>query len=1233
MDIIPQIRTKILRSSTDLAEYQLYRAGLEWDLTEPIVIESREDLRSESRWRNRVEPYHHQVTNLITFCRRLPVTLLADDVGLGKTISAGLVVSELIARGRVSKILIVCPKLLIPQWQEELDTKFGIPSIGAVGGDLLKAKILEDAGAIITTYHSARLHLDALAKKGFDMLILDEAHKLRNLYGVDPPPQVAVRFRKALAERMFKYVLMLTATPIHNRLWDLYSLVDLLAVARGHDNPFGSEGMFARKFIADAPAEARHLKPAMKDEFRSIVYSYMSRIRRADANLHFPERIVQMHKVEPTSEEIELIDTISEPIQKLNRLAQISILQALISSPHALAAQLNGMARKGTIGINLAKSVQEIVGRIKSTAKLKGLETLVENLRKELPEGWRMIVFTCRRETQTTIQAFLEERGIPCDVINGDSGARNQETIRKLKTKPPEINVIVSTEAGSEGVNLQAANVLVNYDLPWNPMIVEQRIGRVQRLASEHAKVCIFNITLRGTFEEYIVGRLMEKLQLASHAIGDVEALLEGSGMDDNEDNGTTGFEEMIRRLVIESLAGKDIEAATRSAEKSIAEAKLALEREEKNINAMLGGMDNFGTSPQCPKLPDQEHAMGMREFVTSALKSLGANLSSHSSGFLLSELGRQHELIRFDDQAENSNHKSVLYAPGTPAFERLVTRITGDGMHLVEDIDGNTGASSRQIAQDWLKTFGGSLESVNILEVWQSFDGSALMRIRATVAHDSYERLIEVNCPTGEHTLKTKSQEVKPVNSFIENPSEIGIFTQKLAKSAMLDAGISEFSRFYLERREQEVLAAGDDERKRKKLEDEFTPRLEIGLVGVHGNAYRQLRVEVNYKLEAGPTYSSFLTLVPSRDELVWAPEMRRCFGIDKSVPEDCIGKCEISGTETLKHLLLKSDISGRVALPENALICALSGKRVLVDEVEKSAITGKLIATSLLKTSILSGKRAEPIFFATCAFSGTEVLQSELTTSQVSNKKYRIDQQAVSAVSGKTGHQQEFIVCTQTNQRLLSIEAEHCEVTSKAVMPGLLEQCVVSGKKVLPSELEKSTMTGKQALRRYFVDSGISGARILQSEAIQSVSGNFCTVVEARDCSWSGLKSHPDDLKVCQLTGKYFRSEYTTMKNSQVVFEPLINLLDGSERHSDNVDSWTSIATITSDILRSKNCKVEGAQFSPNKEYLAVVLEVRTFLGFVMRQVGLLYSLKEKTVAGRIAKGKRGASGWVAV
>ena len=130
-------------------------------------------------------------------------------------------------------------------------------------------------------------------------------------------------------------------------------------------------------------------------------------------------------------------------------------------------------------------------------------------------------------------------------------------------------------------VNLQVANVLVNYDLPWNPMIVEQRIRRVQRLASEHAHVSIFNFMLSGTFEEYIVGRLVEKLQMAADAIGDIESLLQGSDIGDGEEDATEGFEQKIRDLVLASLAGKDVEHATELAIKSIDKAKEELEREE----------------------------------------------------------------------------------------------------------------------------------------------------------------------------------------------------------------------------------------------------------------------------------------------------------------------------------------------------------------------------------------------------------------------------------------------------------------------------------------------------------------------------------------------------------------------------------------------------------------------------------------------------------------------------
>ena len=833
----------------------MYRAGLEWDLTDPIVIEKREDLKSESRWRDRMEPYHHQVTNLITFCRRLPVTLLADDVGLGKTISAGLIISELISRSRLSKILIVCPKLLGPQWQEELLTKFNIPSEIAIGRDLIKAD-LEETGAIITTYHSARLHLDSIPQDRFQMLVLDEAHKLRNLYGVENPPQVAKRFRKALEERRFRFVLMLTATPIQNRLWDLYSLVDLLTVARGHQNPFGSEGMFARKFIADNREQARQLKPEARDEFRSIVYGYMSRVRRGDAKLYFPDRVVQMHKVDPTTAELQLIGAIAKPIQKLNRLAQISILQALTSSPDALMAQLNNMARNGTVPQELAATVRAIVTGMPTSAKLHGLGGLIDRLKRENPERWRLVVFTGRLETQTTIQAFLEKHGLKVGIINGMSGPRNQETIARFRKNPPDCHVIVSTEAGSEGINLQVANVLVNYDLPWNPMIVEQRIGRVQRLASEHASVGIFNIMLRGTFEEYIVGRLMEKLQMASHAIGDIEALLEASGISGEDEDGATGFDEKIRQLVIAALAGKDVEAATRQAEQSIADAKSTLEREEENINAMLGGMDGAEyVGPRAPTLPGVVRSMEPRDFTLAAFKSLGARITPQPPDLYLVEENGGREHIRFEENA-GAGARSTLYAPGTAAFLRLVGRVIATGIHEVEDLDQNPAKESEEITRRWVLTFGGTPKAVEVEEVRRCFEGTALVRVRATVAHDSYERLVEVSCSPAEHHAQVGRSGLGPLSHTIENPIALGINIDRLAEAAKLDGAISEFSRFYLERRAQEMQAAGGDERKRKKLEDEFTPRLEMTLVALEGRLHRQLKVKAQYRFDAESEY-----------------------------------------------------------------------------------------------------------------------------------------------------------------------------------------------------------------------------------------------------------------------------------------------------------------------------------------------------------------------------------------
>jgi superfamily II DNA or RNA helicase len=1223
-----KLQAQVLRRKTR-EEYELYRAALEWDLTEPIVIDTPEDLKSEHRWREHLTPYTHQVTNLMTFCRRLPVTLLADDVGLGKTISAGLIASELIARSRLQSLLIVCPKLLGPQWQDELQSKFNIAAQIAIGQELIEAET-SGVGAIITTYASARLHLEKIPAERFQMLILDEAHKLRNLYGVDPPPQVAVRFREALESRRFRYVLMLTATPIHNRLWDLYSLVELLTVARGHQNPFGSEGMFVRRFVADKRDEARHLKPEARDEFRAIVYGYMSRVRRADAKLAFPDRVVHLHRVQPTRGELRLIQLIAEPIQKLNRLAQISILQALTSSPHALMSQLNTMARNRTVPAELAEAVRALVVSMPITAKLQGLGALIERLRRENPEGWRVVVFTGRLETQTTIQAYLEERGLQVGIINGASGQRNQETLAEFRRSPPPCHVIVSTEAGAEGVNLQVANVLVNYDLPWNPMIVEQRIGRVQRLVSEHARVSILNIILAGTFEEYIVGRLMEKLQMAAHAIGDIEALLEASGIDE-EDTEQGSFDEQIRKLVIAALAGRDVEAATRQMEENIAQAKTQLESERAQVDALLGGMTGAHyVGPRSPKLPPNPHSMEAEPFARAALASLGVHLSEHRPGVYLAEEGDRREFIRFAQDTESPVHSSV-YAEGTPAFARLVDRIVSSGAHQVSDVDRNPVLAAKTAARRWAQGFGATPSLEEIKEVRRCFDGTALVRVRATVAHDSYERLVDVRCRPPAHGHNTGPEGLRALDTVIERAEDLGLSAEAIDAAAQEDSGIAEFCRFYLERRAQEMAAAGGDERKRKRLEDEFTPRLEFTMVGVEGKLYRELAVAAHYTLGDSKTYTSMIRVQPHSGSILSAPELGRCARSGKQLPVESLGRCEISGQKVIESFLVRSDLSGRTALAEHTERCALSGKRALSDELEVSETSRRRIASTLLRTSQVSGRRAEPEYFGRCEFTGVEALQSELGVSQVSHKRYRIDQQERSCVSGKTAHRDEFIECRESRQLILPQEAERCEITGSLVRPGILQRCGITQKSVLPGELERCATTGVRALKTLLVASSLSGVRLLEREAIRSQAGQFCAPSEAKRCIWSGQLCHPDDMTEDCLTGLPVQRTFVTSR-SRPQLQPLADLLQGVRRNQDNVADWPAIASRASTALGGPRCQVEAARASPDHRHLAVVVEVKKLLGLHVRYAGLLYSIDEQGIVGRIALGRRTSSDWSA-
>jgi superfamily II DNA or RNA helicase len=1195
---------------------ELYCAAVEWSLDDPIIINSRDDLVSEARWKNLVEPFKHQVTNLLTFCRRLPVTLLADDVGLGKTISAGLIASELMSRKRVKAILIVCPKILTHQWKEELSTKFDIDSVIALGNELVTAKLDSETYAVITTYNTARLHLNSVPEGRFQMLILDEAHKLRNLFGTANAPQVAKVFENLLEKRFFKFVLMLTATPIQNRLWDLYSIIHLLTIAKGHVNPFGSSGQFKRKFIADNELDARKLNPSTKDEFQSIVYSYMSRIRRDDSNLVFPDRKVLLHRVHPTRTELELLKYLGSEIPKFNRLVQIGILKAFTSSPHAVASYCNSMARNQTASPLFAETVNRIVQTVTDFSKLEGLAQLLTSLSKQSPASWRAVVFTTSRETQTSIENYLNSQGFSFALINGRTGDKNIDTLRKFRADPPQVRVIVSTEAGAEGVNLQVANVLINFDLPWNPMVVEQRIGRVQRLGSKHEHVVIYNLVLADTFDEYIVGRLMEKLQMASHAIGDIEALLESSGFGEGEDSGDA-VEEQILKLVLAALRGQDFEHATQKAVASVATAKEILSEQEKTINSLLGKMDDLGVmGPKTPNFPPTKRSMSARDFVKSALTALGGSVEIDDSGLGILTLNGRNVKITVEGAQEENTLGYTSYFPGAPAFDRLVQRYSRSALHQVEQEEISDETASTNSLEQWLKNFSGIIVKSENFGYLLRFNGTLALRLKAFVAHDSYETIMEIACEKSLHSVGYSS--IPDVKNSINEAHEVGVDIKLLGTVINSNEGISEFCRYYSERGLDELQSVQGDARKQRKLLDEFTPKIEATIVGLKGASTIERRLEVSYKLMGGRVYQSSLILDSTGANIISEPNTALCTVTKTRFPIDCLSKCEISGNLCADELLQTSEFSQQKMLPEYAVTCAASGKIAAKHETELSDVTGLPVHKSLLVASELSGLKAESQNIAKCEFSACAVLKGELLKSEVSGRMLRNDRAARSSISGRIGDKSEFQTCQFSGELFAIGEGEKCDKTGQEVGKGVLKTCEISNNRVMPTELLVCNETGITAHKDFFVVSHVSSLAVLKDHAVVSIDGLYCLTQETEYCTWSNQYWHPVDIGRCSITGSKVHVDY--LSGAPPKLDQFVKFIANNEALFGGRDFWSTIESRFKQATNQNKCEMISGLLSPGGKTIACKIIEKRFLGLKKRERSFLFLLETKKLEGEI-------------
>ncbi len=210
---------------------------------------------------------------------------------------------------------------------------------------------------------------------------------------------------------------------------------------------------------------------------------YISRIRREDIKLNFPDRIVHWLPVEPNAKERELIELLAKPLQSMQPQAQMALLFALTSSPNAVLAQIDAMAEVGAVPDAIVAAVHGIIARMPLTAKLEGLTTIINRLRLATPEQWRLVVFTGSGKTQSRIQIYLEGRGIPVGIIDDPLDPRSQETLARFRKTQPELRVIVCTDFNDAILDLPPTTSVVNYDLPWDPLIAQRRIGQLRRLA------------------------------------------------------------------------------------------------------------------------------------------------------------------------------------------------------------------------------------------------------------------------------------------------------------------------------------------------------------------------------------------------------------------------------------------------------------------------------------------------------------------------------------------------------------------------------------------------------------------------------------------------------------------------------------------------------------------------------------------------------------------------------
>lgn len=531
--------------------------------------------------------------------------LLADEVGLGKTIEAGIVLCQYWAE-RKRHLIVICPASLREQWKIELEEKFNLPSVIFDSKNFAPSLLSLQDKIVIISYNFAARISDDLVQIPWNLCVLDEAHKLRNVYKENNKIGRAIEF--ALRD---KRKLLLTATPLQNSLMELFGLTSLI-----DKQIFGNERSFKMQYTAtskDAELLKKRLSNFCKRTLRSQVTEYIRYTERKPITFPFVPSKEEQILYEGVSGFLRKESTYALPV-KQKHLTSLILFKLLASSSNAIYGTFQTMLarleklKKGQDTSEQDEFLEELIAEAnideestfldedicsedkpainyekldKEIEEIKTYLHLAETIKEdsktieltkaltigfqkmeEMGANRKALIFTESKRTQKYLSDYLSANGYDGKIVlfHGGNKVQRSELIDQFKDSA---EIMIATEAGAEGLNMQFCSLLINYDLPWNPQRVEQRIGRCHRYGQKHDVVVVNFVNKKNPADERVFELLNEKFKLFEGVFGASDEIL--GAIEDNVD-----FEKKILSIYQTCRTAEEIDKAFNDLQKEM---------------------------------------------------------------------------------------------------------------------------------------------------------------------------------------------------------------------------------------------------------------------------------------------------------------------------------------------------------------------------------------------------------------------------------------------------------------------------------------------------------------------------------------------------------------------------------------------------------------------------------------------------------------------------------------